>query len=293
MADGLWFASAAGRALRAWREAAALGAARRAALAHVVVLVHDAELLEVMAGAFDAWATRAARRRGVRDALISFVGARRRAALCEYLGYWRQYAAAMRTDVGAMGGAPPALLAPRSAHHDRRLIRRMALLRGSVEVRLGQGVLPGPIGVGSAASGSPGSPRIWVTQQQLALLMRWCHAVGAVGRRLTAGRMTTWRHSWRGCLPPAWLQPPRNGQSARTPTGRCGWGGRAGHGKSPGHGSPGCRRQCFIVGATANTRSECGLQSPSPCPNPFARRRCAAVAELRSPPRDTRAAASV
>jgi hypothetical protein len=136
-AEALWFASAGARALAAWHAARELAAARRAALARVVALVHAAGEAELLASALAAWAGRAARRRGVREGLISFVDARRRAALGEYLEYWRQYAAAMRADAGALSGALPALLAPRSAHQDRRLVRRMALLRGGVEVDRG------------------------------------------------------------------------------------------------------------------------------------------------------------
>jgi hypothetical protein len=106
--------------------------------------VHEAERLGAMRDALAGWRETAARRRAVRVALVGFVNRRRLEVAGEYLAYWRQYAAAMRADVGGLlsggeDGGPmrplSPMLAPRSAHQDRRLIRRMALLKGSIEVR--------------------------------------------------------------------------------------------------------------------------------------------------------------
>jgi len=141
-AEALWFASCGAAALSAWREAAARGNARRTALARVILLVHESQRLNAMSEALDGWRNAAARRRGIRTALVSFVNRRRLAVLSEYLTYWRQYAAAMRADGGGAWMDPSLpLVAPRSAHQDRRLIRRMALLKGSIEVGLAVAVV--------------------------------------------------------------------------------------------------------------------------------------------------------
>jgi hypothetical protein len=139
-AAALRFALAGGHALAAWRGAAGLARARRAALARAVMASHEAARLDLMAGALAAWRARAARLRGVRASLVAFVNRRRLDALAEYLSYWREYAAAMRAAPAFPPGSPiaallPPMLSPRSAHQDRRLLRRMALLQGGIEVR--------------------------------------------------------------------------------------------------------------------------------------------------------------
>ena len=154
-AEALRFATACGAALAAWRAAADLGLARRAALARAVLVAHEAAIHDALAGALDAWRARAAARHGARAALAAFVVRRRLEALAEYFEFWRQYAAAMRAgpatlilthdDAGGGGLGPlddpsarlSPMLSPRTAHLDRRLVRRMALLRGGVDVDAG------------------------------------------------------------------------------------------------------------------------------------------------------------
>jgi hypothetical protein len=81
-----------------------------------------------------SWRFRAAARASLRIGLAAFIQQRRLACLADYLTTWQQYTVAMRPDSALHLPPGSPVLSPRSARQDRRLMRRMAVMGGGLEV---------------------------------------------------------------------------------------------------------------------------------------------------------------
>lgn len=159
LAEGFYTEHTGARAMLAWHEYVDLKHQQREALWKAMVVVMMAEqqvhmalqqrlmsaspsaawplkgflllaLQELLTMVLTGWRERTAVRISVRAHVVDFVNRRRLSCLSDYFTVWQQFTAAMKSDLNP---ASP-LLGPRSGKQDRRLIRRMAAMRGSPEV---------------------------------------------------------------------------------------------------------------------------------------------------------------